>query len=224
MLRDNRTARTRGLTLIEVMVALGVMIILVGGIFLIVQTSLKAVLIVDNNASRQDEITNLIDILRSSFRNLPTRARMTAQPISEGSTREHLLIIRDAPGFLTWLAQPEAEDMIVLLSLRQDDEDAGWRVCLKRFAPPKNFSEKDFNPKNLLRAGAKVPWLELVGDFRKAGIEFFDTKTQTWKERWDDSNERPALIKLDLVSERVRDRRSNSPIIWVPPIKVGAAS
>lgn len=219
MLRVNRTAHSRGLTLIEVMVAIGVLIILVGGIFLVVQTSLKTVLTVDNNASREDEITNLIDILRSSFRNLPTGARMTGQPLSEKGLNEHLLIIRDAPGFLTWLAQPEAEDTVVLISLRQDDEDAGWRVCLKRFAPPNNFPEEDFNPKNLLRAGAQVPWLELVGDFRKAGVRFFDAKSQTWRDRWDNQKERPALIELDLVSEQVRDRRSNSPIIWVPPVK-----
>lgn len=217
MLRVNR--HTRGLTLIEVMVALGVLIILVSGIFLVVQTSLKTVLTVDNNASRQDEITNLIDILRSSFRNLPVRARMTAQTISEGGTKEHLLIIRDAPGFLTWLSQPEPEDTIVLLSLRQDDEGAAWRVCLKRFTPPDKFSEEDFNPKNLLRIGSKVPWLELVGDFRSASVRFFDPNSQTWRDRWDNQKERPALIELDLLSEQVRDRRSNSPIIWVPPVK-----
>lgn len=215
----DRPSRRRGLTLIEVMVALGVLVILVGGIFLIVQTSLKTVLSIDNQASRLDEITNMTDILRSGFRNLPPKARLRGVTQNEGSVREHLLIVRDAPGFLSWLSEAEAENTIVLLSIRQDDKNDGWRICLKRFAPPQNFSKEDFDPKNLLRAGAKIPWLELVGDFRETGARFFDQDAQLWKDQWNDTRKRPGLIQFVLVSEIVRSPRSESPIFWVPPVK-----
>jgi prepilin-type N-terminal cleavage/methylation domain-containing protein len=212
-------SRRRGLTLIEVMVALGVLVILVSGIFLIVQTSLKTVLSIDNQASRLDEITNITDILRSGFRNLPPQARLRGLSLSEGTVKEHLLIVRNAPGFLSWLSESEAENTVVLLSIRQDDEDSGWRICLKRFAPPKNLSEEDFDPKNLLRAGAKIPWLELVGDFSETGARFFDQETRLWKDQWTDTRTRPGLIQFILVSEIVRDARSAAPIFWVPPVK-----
>jgi prepilin-type N-terminal cleavage/methylation domain-containing protein len=224
MLRPDTRTNRNGLTLIEVMVALGVLVILVGGIFLVVQTTLKTVLEIDNNASREDEVTNLIDILRGGFRDLPSRARIAAEPATEGSVDQYLIVVRDAPGFLTWLAQPEADDMIVLLSLRQDDADSGWRVCLKRFAPPESFSEHDLNPKNLLRAGARMPWLELVGDFKKLGARFYDGTTRKWKDEWKDEPTRPALIELTVIYEHAKDARSERPVLWVPPVIAGATS
>lgn len=224
MWRHNDRARQRGLTLIEVMVALGVLIILVGGIFLVVQTALKTVLTIDNHASREDEVTNLIDILRGGFRNLPSRARMTAQPAPEGSVDQYLFIIRDAPGFLSWLAQPEAEDTVVLLALRQDAADSGWRVCMKRFPAPDNLMGQDLEPKDVLRAGASVPWLELVSDFRQLGVRFYDRDKQQWTKIWSDWRTRPALIELRLVFEHAKDAFSASPVLWVPPVTVASAS
>ena len=201
------------------MVALGVLVILVGGIFLVVQTSLKTVLMVDRSASRADEITNLTDILRASFRNLPPRARMTARPGSSGGVNEILFVVRNAPGFLSWLAEPEADNTIVVLAFRQDDPASGWRVCMKRFQPPANLPEDDFDPKTILKAGAGVPWLELVGGFQAVRTRFFDGTTQTWKDTWADKKVRPALIELRLVSERPRDARSETSVLWLPPVK-----
>lgn len=218
------TARREGLTLIEVMVALGVLVILVSGIFFVVQTALKTVIQIDNHASREDEITNLVDILRGGFRNLPSQARLVAQPFSDNGTPTYLFIVRNAPNFLSWRSQPESKDTIVLLSARQDGDGASWRVCLKRFAPPENFSEKDFNAKNILHIGRKVPWLELVGSFNTVAVRFFDARTKVWKDKWDDVRARPTLIELTLTSELVKDTRSATAIMWIPPVKEEVAS
>jgi len=211
------------LTLIEVMVALGVLVILVGGIFTVVQTALKTVLLIDTRASREDEFTNLTDILRSGFRNLPGRSRMTAGPVklmgAGGGVQEYLFAVRDAPGFLTWLSAPEPENEIVLLSLRQDAAQERWRVCLKRFAPPAAFPVREFNPERLLKACAHIPWLELVADIEKIGVRFFDG--QQWSENWKDPEVRPALIELTLVHEYTKDPRSSAAIFWIPPVKGG---
>ena len=217
-----RWTRRGGLTLIEVMVALGVLVILVGGIFLVVQTSLKTVLMIDNVASREDEITNLTDILRAGFRNLPARARLTVQA-GGGRVREVLVIARNAPGFLTWLAAPEPDNTIVVLSFRQDDANGLWRVCLKRFAAPRSLGEEAMDPQAILRAGAKVPWLELVGDFREIGMRVYDAKEGKWLEKWEDFTRRPALIEVRLATELARDPRSETATFWVPPVKGGAA-
>lgn len=216
--------RRRGLTLIEVMVALGVLVILVGGIFLIVQTSLKTVLMIDKSASRDDEITNLTDILRQGFRNLPARARLSSQSVTIDGTPAYLLVVRNAPGFLSWLAAPEAEDMIVLLAARQDGENKKWRICLKRFVPPENLPEKEFGPVALLRAGSSIPWLELVRDFDQISTHFFDGSSQNWKDQWDNHEERPALIQISFQTTRTRDRLSEAPILWVPPVEPEVSS
>jgi len=212
--------RERALTLIEVMVALGVLVILVSGIFLVVKTSLQTVIMIDDNASRQDELTNLADVLRLNFRNLHSQARMVAAPVKQADTEEFLFIIRNAPGFLTWLAEPEAEDMIVLLALRHDGPDNHWRVCLKRFAPPVNFPAQNFDAKSILRLGEKIPWLELVGDFQKLTPRFYDAKKQEWTDRWDQPKVRPALIELLMLTEVPKDMRSQTSVFWLPPIKL----
>jgi len=212
------------MTLIEVMVALGVMCILVSGIFFVVQTSLKTVIMVDTAASRQDEITNLVDILRNGFRNLPVRTQIVAKPLVQDGTEQIVLVFRDAPGFLSWLSEKEADNLIVLLAFRRDDEGAGWRVCMKRFVPPEHFSENEFDAKKLLALGAKIPWLERVGDFRRVGVRFFDAEKDEWLDAWNNPKERPSLIELKLVSEKVRDARSESSVLWVPPVRSEVAS
>ena len=217
--------RNRGLTLIEVMVALGVLVILVSGIFFVVQTALKTVLTINDSSSREAEIANLTDILRTGFRNLPPKSRLSALPTKEGGAEQILVIVRNAPGFLTWLSEPEPENTIVLLSIRKDDktavwsENAPWRICLKRFVPPKGLSEKELSPTVILKAGDKVPWLELVGNFRRTGARFFDHASQSWKDHWENLDERPALIELTLVTERVRNPISETSVFWLPPVK-----
>ncbi len=217
MFLPDHLSRRRGLTLIEVMVALGVLVILVSGIFMVVQTSLKTVLLVDTHASREDEITNLTDILRTGFRNLPSRARMTVEPITTRGVKEILFTVRDAPGFLTWLSVPGPENEIVLLSLRQDSANGHWRVCVKRFTPPASFSEKEFHPTPILKAAAAIPWLELVAKIERVGVRFFDG--HQWKETWKDPEVRPALVELTLIYEHPKDPRSSAAIFWIPPVK-----
>jgi prepilin-type N-terminal cleavage/methylation domain-containing protein len=221
MLRPSHFTRRSGLTLIEVMVALGVLVILVGGIFMVVQTSLKTVLMIDNSASREDEITNLTDILRAGFRNLPPNSGLTGQLVEDGGVKEYLIIVRNAPGFLTWMSEPESEKMIVLLSLRQDGKDASWRVCMKRFVPNEKFPEDNFDSKRILQAAADVPWLELVADFQRVNARFFDVTSKDWKDRWVNSEVRPALIEFTLVCEQVRDVRSETKVLWIPPVRGG---
>jgi prepilin-type N-terminal cleavage/methylation domain-containing protein len=223
MLRADRISRSRGLTLIEVMVAIGVLVILASGIFFVVQTTLSTVMKISDRSSRDDEITNLVDILRSNFRNLPPRSELTARVVTDGGTPMLLFVVRNAPGFLTWLKDPESEDTIVLLAARQDDDAKTWRVCLKRFAPPAHFSSEDFKAKDILRIGEKVPWLELVGDFREVGMRFFDEKKKNWVTEWVEPKRRPSLIELRLVSEITKDPRSETTVLWIPPVQGGAS-
>lgn len=218
MHRRSKSQGRSGLTLIEVMVALGVLVILVSGIFMVVQTALKTVLLIDRRASREDEVTNLTDILRSGFRSLPTHARLTAGPVSP---KEYLFVVQNAPGFLTWLSAPGSDHEVVLLSLRQDGANERWRICLKRFEPSASLVEQGVTAQTALKAGAQVPWLELVGDFERTGVRFYDSADQRWLDQWKNTQARPALIELTLVYEHTKDARSAAAIFWVPPVKGG---
>ena len=211
------------MTLIEVMVALGVLIILVGGIFMVVQTALKTVLLIDTRASREDEITNLTDILRTNFRNLPKHSVLTAEMVPDGTVSQYLFTVRNAPGFLTWLSAPESDNMIVLLALRQDMSNGAWRICLKRFAPPGDLPEEELSPKKMLKLASHIPWLELVADFDRLDVRFFDGATQEWKDSWTNVKVRPALIELTLKYEHTKDARSAAAVFWIPPVQGGVS-
>ena len=215
----NRNRCRSGLTLIEVMVALGVLVILVSGIFMVVQTALKTVLMVDNRVSREDEVTNLTDILRSNFRNLPAHAQLTAGPISQAGFGQYLFVVRNAPGFLTWLPVHGSDREVVLLSLRQDSADQRWRVCIKRFEPSLSQAEGELGAQAALKAAAHIPWLELVAGFERIGVRFFDGVSQQWQEAWSQSQRRPALIELTLIYEHTHDPGSAAALFWLPPVK-----
>jgi len=196
---------------------MGVMVILLGGIFLIVQTALKTVIVISDYASREDEMTNLVDILRNGFRNLPPRAKFAAQGATIDGQKGYLLTFRNAPGFLTWHGQEESDRVIVLLAAKHDDENGLWRLCLKRFVPPETMSEREMSPAAVLRASAGVRWLELVGDFRRVAFRFRADSKSAWANDWLDQT-RPALVEVNLGYEHAKDPGSERTIIWVPPI------
>ncbi len=217
MLRPNQ----RGLTLIEVMVSLGVLIILVGGIFMVVQTSLRTVILIDERASREDEVTNLLDILRSNFRTLPAHARLSAAPVSGNGFEEMLVVVQNAPGFLSWMARQGADNEVVLLSFRQDAPQKRWRLCLKRFEPEPGHAPTEWSAGNALKAAAELPWLELVSDFEAVSLRFFDRQHGKWLNDWSTPGIRPGLIELTLAYEHPKDERSSTALFWLPPVKGG---
>ncbi|HWL52646.1 MAG TPA: prepilin-type N-terminal cleavage/methylation domain-containing protein [Chthoniobacteraceae bacterium] len=217
---SNRFHRS-GLTLIEVMVALAVLVILVSGIFMVVHTALKTVLLIDNQASREDEITNLTDILRTNFRNLPNHALLSAGPVPGKENREFLFVVQNAPGFLTWLPIRGSDREVVLLSLQRPSREEGWKVCLKRFDPAPTPAEREFDAQQALKAAAQIPWLELVANIERVGVRFFDQTTRKWLQEWKNSHTRPGLIELTLVYEHTKDARSAAAIFWLPPVKGG---
>lgn len=212
------SSKRHGLTLIEVMVALGVLVILVSGIFMVVQTSLRTVVLISDRASREDELTNLVDILRSNLRNLPAPARLTAAPVP-GKPGEYLFLVRNAPGFMTWLATPGSSDEVVLLSLLRESGDDQWRVCLKRFEPSPHSGELDAPA--ALKAAAEIPWLELVGGLEKVSVRFFDGERKEWSDLWTNERRRPALIELTIVCEVTSDAFSAVSTFWLPPVRGG---
>ncbi len=212
----------RALTLVEVMVALAVTVILVGGIFMVVQTSLATVIRISDNASREDEMTNITDILRNGFRNLSSRTRIVAQSVSMDGNRSYLMIFRNAPGFLNWRSAPESDNTIVLLAVMQD-KDGFRKLCMRRFQAPQNMGADEFDPKAILKASSSERWLDLVGEFKEFSVRFLDGKSNKWSTDWNRPSERPALAEFKIVSELAKDTQSERSVMWIPPVKVQEA-
>lgn len=216
--------RSQGLTLIEVTVALGILVILAGGIFLVVQTSLRSVLLLDASASREDEISNIIDIFRQAFVNLPPTARLQVDRMPGEAEPEVVWIFRDAPNFLSWLPQDEPPGMIVVLSFRSDTMEPGfWEIAMKRMPAPADLPAGEFRFKPILQTMSQVSWLRLAGGFEKLDARFYDGRNGQWQENWKEPGTRPALIGLTLGEPRTEGLGNEKPEFWVPPVKVEEA-
>lgn len=203
----------RGLTLIEVMVALGIMVILLGGLFTIVQTSLRTVLLMDESSSREDEISNLTDVFRQGMRELPARASLLAGPVRVEGESAMLIGVQRAPGFLTWSVEPEAERTAVLLAFLPQPDNL-WTVAIKRF----EADEEPGDLAQLLSQGRDIPWLPLVADLGGISAQFYSPARDEWRENWDEPDIRPGLIRWRLVWERETLEHD----FWIPPVQIQA--
>jgi len=214
-----------GLTLIEVMVALAVLVILTGGLFMVVQTSLQSVMLLDESASREDEISNTIDVFRHGLRNMPATARMVVTETRVEEEPALLWIVRDAPNLFAWLPEDEPAGMIVILAFRSDPENPGKQaIFMKRIEAPETMPGGEIRPNAILEVARGVSWLFLVGDFDRLGARFYDGQASEWQEEWEEAGRRPALVELLLETPKTRNLGDAKPVLWVPPLKVVEAS
>lgn len=201
------------------MVALAVLVILTGGLFMVVQTSLQSVMLLDESASREDEISNTIDVFRHGLRNMPATTRMVVTETRVEDEAALLWIFRDAPNLFAWLPEDEPARMIVILAFRPDPENPGTQaIYMKRIEAPEKMPAGEFRPGAILAAAREVSWLFLVGDFDRLGARFYDGSE--WKEEWQEAGSRPALVELLLETPKTANLGDEQPVLWVPPLKV----
>jgi prepilin-type N-terminal cleavage/methylation domain-containing protein len=81
-LNGRRLARSRGFTLLEVMMAIAILSILTGVLFSMVRVTMETVADFSQLQTRQQQVSGLLELCRSTFRSLPNSA------ILEGRIRE----------------------------------------------------------------------------------------------------------------------------------------
>lgn len=179
-------ASNRGFTLFEVILASAIFVLLAGGIYFAVSTSVAAA---DELAREQMDARKLgafADFLRDGFLNLPPEARIFLRADGDGGVQ--LIVTKAAGAFV--VASMAARGAGVILGAGPDGKGGG-DFRLARFPGRSD---------DAVRRGDSggVEWLPLLDGVKSVRWRFFDRFAQRYVETWENAAQRPELVELTL--------------------------
>ena len=180
-----RASRQRGFTLLEIIVAVAILATMAMAIYRFVQSNLTAIRMSSDAIAADARYDGLREVLMMQWQSLP--AGKGALPgdtfkLNDRSRDEIRWICSAGPGLMTRYAAGD-----YLVSLRLQSEKNSNRYDLGFLRKPRNDSAvSDVNES----------WLPLIDDVNSLQIRYFDTRLNTWVERWTDAGTLPRLVKV----------------------------
>jgi hypothetical protein len=196
--------RIAGFTLLEIMLAVGILGLMALAIFRFVQANMTALRLSSDTAARDSQYDGLRDLLTLEWQRLsPTRARMLGEPFKVNDRERDVItwICSAGPGLLTRYAPSE---FIVALRLQPENEKSD-RLDLGLLRKPKDAS--DIGERH-------ETWVPLIKNVSSLQISYFNPTLNTWIDRWSNTSQLPWLVKVTIA-------RSDSPVPWeaIIPLK-----
>jgi hypothetical protein len=196
--------RITGFTLLEIMLAVGILGLMSVAIFRFVQSNMTALRLSSDTAAKDSQYDGLRDLLTAEWQSLsPLRARMAGEPFKLNDRERDWLRwnCSAGPGLLTRYAPG---DFTVTLGLQPESEKSD-RLDLGLLRKPKGDSD----------VGEKhETWVPLIKNVSSLQISYFNPSLNTWIDRWSNTSQLPWLVKVTV-------GRADSPVPWeaVIPLK-----
>jgi prepilin-type N-terminal cleavage/methylation domain-containing protein len=196
---DNRRIKIRnfccGFTLLEIMLAVGILGLMSLAIFRFVQSNMIALRVSSDTAAADAQYDGLRDLLTAEWQSLsPHRARLTGEAFKLNDRERDVVtwICSAGPGLLTRYAPGEFK---VALRLQPENEKSD-RLDLGLLRKPKDNSD----------AGEHETWVPLIKNVSSLQIGYYNPRANAWVDRWPGGS-LPLLVKVTV-------GRTDSPVPW----------
>lgn len=192
--------RQNGFTLFEIIVAMLILSVIIGAIIMTLRVSTQTAVLTARNRNHDRVTYALIELLRTTFRTLPAKTRFQAQYDKLSLTGPSwILIFENCPEVFAFGEIPWNNRRTVLQNTRTMDRPSS--LDLVRV------------PLTLQTGETPVP-LKLLQDIQKIAWQFFDPRTNSWHDDWQDTTFRPSVVSLTL--QRVDDEPITAYFTVVP--------
>jgi prepilin-type N-terminal cleavage/methylation domain-containing protein len=208
-LENGRKTGSSGFTLLEMIVALSMFVLLIGGVYSIAQSTLE---LADSISLAQDRSMvrqNFIEFMRRSFRTLPGEAEVRLAVKQKGSTYVPTLnIVNGGTSFTPGLSLAPDTSMDVYA----EERPGGYlRVMLRVLDKKQTQSVRSNQSVRYTRDQITLPLLDNVSRFE---WKFYDSATNRWENNWKQAR-RPILAEMNL---QLDDGFQSRSVFWIPPI------
>jgi prepilin-type N-terminal cleavage/methylation domain-containing protein len=193
-----------GFTLLEIMLAVGILGLMSLAIFRFVQANMTALRLSSDVAARDSQYDGLRDLLTAEWQSLsPQRGRLTGEPFKVNDRERDVIgwFGSAGPGLLTRYAPGEFK---VVLRLQPENEKSD-RLDLGLLRKPKDDPG--------VGEGHET-WVPLIKNVSSLQISYFNPNLNTWIDRWSNMSQLPWLVKVTV-------GRTDSPVPWeaIIPLK-----
>jgi prepilin-type N-terminal cleavage/methylation domain-containing protein len=179
--------RSRGFTLLEVMLAVVVMAMLVITLYSFVEANLRAITFSKEMNAEHQAMTSLVSYIQEQLGDLPPRGQGvllgTAHKYRDLASDEMEWVCSGGSGVLT-TAAPE-QYRVVLTIQPVEKNSTALEIGLRR--RPIDADEKNYK------------WVPLLKNVVAMEIRYHDPRQQNqWLEKWRDPNARPSLVRVKI--------------------------
>jgi prepilin-type N-terminal cleavage/methylation domain-containing protein len=195
--------RRRAFTLLEIMLAVGILAMMALAIYRFVQTNITALRISSEANAVNMQYSGFANLVTSEWQRLPGgKAAMLGEALklNDRSRDEISWTTTAGPGLLTRYA---AGEYLVTLKMRPvPKQNDRMEIGVERQSKTDNDTE------------ANGSWVTLLPDVRSLEIHYFDPRLNTWLDKWTDTITLPRLVKLSI-------GRPNESLPWEAIIALG---
>ncbi|MDX6767346.1 MAG: hypothetical protein SFU85_11215 [Candidatus Methylacidiphilales bacterium] len=171
------------MTLFEVVLAMAILVAIAGGVLLTIRTSMETSVRVARVRDDDAIVYSFVELMRETFRNLPSNATLQVLNDRAASPPVQRLVI-DEPGRILGFGQVSFVRQRVVMDA---ERRPGGLMCVQLTA---------FN--RVTKVGEKPVPLVLIDDLEMLSWRFFDARSQSWQEDWQDGGVRPTVVELTL--------------------------
>lgn len=194
-------------TLLEIMLAVVILGLMSLAIYRFVQSNIIALRVSSEVYVADARYAGLRDLLTAQWQSLaPGTGALTGEPLklSERSRDEIRWICGAGPGLLTRYA---GGDFTVIMRLQPEDKKSD-RLDLGLLRKPKD--DTSFTD-------VHESWVSLLENVQTLQIRYFDSRLNTWVDRWTDTVTLPRLVKVII-------GRNDAPVPWEAIIPLARTS
>ena len=173
-------------TLLEILLAVAILGMMSLAIYRFVQSNMLSLRLSNEAAAADARYAGLRDLLTAQFQSLsPGTGALSGEPLklNERSRDEVRWICGAGPGLLTRYA---AGDFTVSMRLQPQDKKSD-RLDLGLLRNPKDDTSI---------SNAQESWVPLLENVQTLQIRYFDSRLNTWVDRWTDTVTLPRLVKV----------------------------
>ena len=181
-----RVDRRHGFTLLEVIIAVAILATMAISIYRFVQSNLVAIRVSSEAIASDARYDGLREVLTAQWQSLsPGNGALLgeAYKLSDRSRDEIRWICGAGPGLMTRYAADG--DYIVSLRLQSEKDSDLLDLGLVR-KPRKDTALTDVHES----------WVPLIDNVNSLQVRYFDSRLNTWVDRWTDANTLPRLVKV----------------------------
>jgi len=209
-MRRHATAPRAAFTLLEVVIAVGILSLIVGGVMASVSACLQSTAIIRDERLYQGRCDVLQSLLAHSLMVLPADALLRySLTDARGDLPAPLRLLARQPAMAfnsdSWPPGRTCESEILFRREANGSLTLGGVIATNETAA--------FLPADTI-AAPSLAWTPLVRNIREVKWRFYDHDQARWLERWEKEESRPTLVELNLTfSESAIPFRG---VFWIP--------
>jgi len=199
MRRRHFSQNRPGFTLLEVMIATVIVGMLTFALHRFIATTLKALNLTTEISEERQEVDALTRVVQAQLNDLPVTGQGVlvgkANRFNNLSSDEMTWLCRAGQGVMTGAAPGEYR-VTLTVQPTQDDKKVLELGLRREVATAESKTEIDFFTRG--SGTAKYNWLPLIRPVAELEIRYWDPRTRSMINQWNDLNSRPTIVQLKL--------------------------